>query len=938
MMKQSNTLLSAAILITITAYGVDYPAWAKDTTVESRVTLAQDLPPDIHRLELRTKSVANPAAQRVYSPPDMPIPKLFFVSPQGHDANAGTREQPFATFQRAQQAVRAERHTTLGRGVTVTFLPGQYELQAPLTFTAADGGKMSIAPVVYRAGAGGDVEISAGRRIQGWQPDSQRPGAWKTRITDNTWRFEQLWVNNRRAIRARTPDWWEFHTLLGVTETPLPGQNKRYEHTFAVRPELLSPLATLDEAALRKVQVLVFHKWDTTREWLQSISPETGTFVTQGGKMKSWNPMRRDCLFFFENTGEGLDAPGEWFLDQDSWLYYRPRPGENMSQAEVVAPRLDRFMTIAGIADHPEAWVRHLRFEGFRFCHAEYRIPLQGLPPSQAMMNVDAAAIQVDAAQYISFRDCAVEHIGSTAFWFRHACRDCQVERTRLFDLGISGVRIGEQKIVPEAEITGAITIDNCIIHRGGRIGPSAVGAWIGHSPENAITHCDIADFFYTAVSVGWRWGYQASAAAKNRIEFNHLHHIGHRILSDMGGVYTLGPSVGTRICNNVIHDVYSTRYGGWGLYPDEGSTGILFENNLVYDVRDGCFHQHYGKENIVRNNILAFSEEGQVAVTRSEPHLSFTFENNIVIWDEGTLLGYGGWKRDAKVDLRKNLYWRVGGLPFDLGGQTWQQWQAAGKDEGSLIADPLFVDVDNRNFALRAGSPATQIGFKPFDIGKAGVYGSDDWKTLAGSLSFPEPYVVPAPEPLTLTDDFEQGEITPLLNSSTLNQEGRRDLITVVSDGTNNNHCLRVQDHPDLKAGYNPHFYWDPKYTEGPAHLSYRLRLEPGAKLYCEWRDNAAPYRVGPSLQFHDQAAFSQGKKLIDLPENGWIAIDMRTSVGHKDSRWTLNLTLPNGVHHTFKNLNCDPLWQAARWVGFSSSSTDQIAFYLDDVVMENH
>jgi hypothetical protein len=266
---------------------------------------------------------------------------------------------------------------------------------------------------------------------------------------------------------------------------------------------------------------------------------------------------------------------------------------------------------------------------------------------------------------------------------------------------------------------------------------------WIGQSSDNTITRCDIGDFFYTGISVGWRWGYDESAAKRNRIEYNHLHHLGYRILSDMGGVYTLGPSEGTVVSHNVIHDVYATRYGGWGLYPDEGSTGILYEDNLVYNVQDGCIHQHYGKENIFRNNILAFSDQGQIALTRAEPHLSFTFERNIVYWDQGQLLGYAGWGNGAKVILRNNLYWRAGAKPFDFAGKTWEQWRTAGNDEGSLIADPLFVDPDKRDFHLKPGSPAEKIGFKPFDFSQAGVQGEPEWKKLATSLEYPKPYVV---------------------------------------------------------------------------------------------------------------------------------------------------------------------------------------------------
>ena len=679
----------------------------------------------------------------------------FFVAPNGRDANPGTSQNPFASFQRAQEAVRAERKAHPEQAVTVTFRAGEYHVDKTIEFGAADSGSSAERPVRYQAEPGASVVISGGRGIAGWEPDPERAGVWRTRLPQGangtSDSFEQLWVNDRRAVRARTPNYWQFGTLISVTEEPGENGGRDVKRSFTARPELLAPLRGLDDAALRRVQVVVFHKWDTTREWLQSASPAQGIFTTRGAKMQSWNRMESDCLFYFENLLPALDAPGEWFLEPTGWLYYRPLPGEDMKKAEVVAPELERFLSIQGAGDDPAGWVQHVVFDGLKFRHAEFHVPAAGLPAAQAAMNVAATAVQLDAARDIRFTNCAVEHIGSTAFWFRHACRDCRVDRTRIFDVGIGGVRIGEPNIVPEPVRTGGITIDNCIIQSGGRVMPHTVAVWIGHNADNAITHCDIADWFYTAVSVGWRWGYAESAAKRNRIEFNHLHHLGYRILSDMGGVYTLGPSEGTTVRNNVIHHVYSTRYGGWGLYTDEGSTGILLENNLVYDVRDGCVHQHYGKENIFRNNILAFSEEGQVAVTRSEPHLSFTFEHNLVYWDDGRLLGYGGWKAGAKVILRNNLYWRAGGKPFDFEGKSWDEWRAQGNDEGSIIVDPLFVDPAHRDFRLRPGSPAAKIGFQPFDIAAAGVYGDPAWKKLAASITFPEPYVVPAPGPVRI-------------------------------------------------------------------------------------------------------------------------------------------------------------------------------------------
>ncbi|NLE56753.1 MAG: DUF5123 domain-containing protein, partial [Planctomycetes bacterium] len=158
---------------------------------------------------------------------------------------------------------------------------------------------------------------------------------------------------------------------------------------------------------------------------------------------------------------------------------------------------------------------------------------------------------------------------------------------------------------------------------------------------------------------------------------------------------------------------------GGWGIYNDEGSTHILIENNIVYRTKHAGYHQHYGKENCLRNNIFAFGREAQMQRSREEEHTSFIFERNIVLFDGPNLLA-GNWKSDKFV-TDYNLYWRTGGQPFDFAGASFEDWSKRGHDVHSVIADPQFVDPANGDFSFKPGYPAYQIGFQPIDTSKIG-------------------------------------------------------------------------------------------------------------------------------------------------------------------------------------------------------------------------
>ena len=195
-----------------------------------------------------------------------------------------------------------------------------------------------------------------------------------------------------------------------------------------------------------------------------------------------------------------------------------------------------------------------------------------------------------------------------------------------------------------------------------------------------------------------------------------------------MGGIYTLGPSQGTRLRYNLIHDVCARGYGGWGIYPDEGTSDILIENNIVYDCNRASFHQHYGRDNVVRNNIFAFGGERQIAISRAEVHRSVIFENNIIYYDGEPEIfadGYANEKWMAiKVDFDRNMYCHAGGKRPIFAGRSLADWRKLGRDVHGRIADPLFVNAAKRDFRLKRSSPALRLGFIPIDLSDVGPRG----------------------------------------------------------------------------------------------------------------------------------------------------------------------------------------------------------------------
>ena len=646
-------------------------------------------------------------------------PLTLYVAPDGNDAWSGglpepNRERadgPFATIARARDAIRELRRAGGGlrQPVQVQIRGGTYSLAEPLVLTPEDSGTEEC-PITYEPYRNERPVISGGRVVRGFRPtEVNGQQAWSVvfpEVQRGEWYFRQLWVDGERRERPRLPKegLCFFTGLPEVTGDTAWGEGQT-QAKFA--PGEIRAWRNLSD-----VEVMAHHLWTESRLPLASVDEQQQlvTFAKRSVFRLTMDFANEPGRYYVENVFEALDTPGQWYLDRPTGtLTYLPLPGQEPGEVEVVAPVLSQLVLFRGEAE-AGLFVEHVRLQGLTFSHTEWTLPADAAGYGQAANGVPGA-IYWQGARHCSLHRCAVEHLGNYAVELVAPAEDNRISECTLQDLGAGGVKIGPD--------TFGTTVTDCTIAHGGRLFTSAVGVWIGNSWDNRVVHNEIADLYYTGVSLGWTWGYAETKVANNHIEYNHIHDIGHGVLSDMGGIYSLGIQPGTRLRYNHIHDVESYAYGGWGLYTDEGSSQMLLENNVVYRTKTGGFHQHYGEDNTVRNNIFAFAKIGQIQRTREEDHLSFTFERNIVYWTEGPLL-HGSWQNN-NYRFDYNLYWQAAGEPFDFAGRTLDQWRELGQDVHSIVADPRFADPVNGDFTLAADSPVLPLGFVPIDLSEVG-------------------------------------------------------------------------------------------------------------------------------------------------------------------------------------------------------------------------
>ena len=562
------------------------------------------------------------------------VQATFYVAPDGNDSNKGTKEAPFKTITQAQKAVRAINGTMTG-DIEVILRDGTYQLPATVNFTEEDGGKDGNY-VRYKAADGETPLITGGIPMSGWTIHDEKNNIWKVEGVDA--RFRQLYVNNKKAIRARMPNLKSNgdHNFFRLNKVDSAGSAFLLNSSDVKSTEWKNPkkveihlMIAWAESILRldkissQGNVLKFEAQDPERSKLfRRKYPMLGTAFMS-------NPPKQQ-VYYLENAYEFIDQPGEWYLDESTnTLYYKAREGENMATANAVAPRVNTLFSILG--KDTKSKVGYMAFEGLTFAHSNYLRPSEeGFLDLQAgMFNIEViaengrlgsnkfllwrpdAGFRVENAHHMKIRNCTFTQMAANGLDMVSGTNDDLVEGNVFYEIGANGIMLGKfsQDSTTEIhipynpkdkdEISTRDTLRYNLITNVTNEHQGAVGIAAGYPRYVVIENNEVSYTNYSGISVGYGWTKSETAMTNNHINKNNIHHIS-RLLCDSGPIYTLSnQGTGSEIKENYLHDYGASEWSDYWVLPiylDEGSSGFTVENNSYKNSPSGVGQNQPGQ------------------------------------------------------------------------------------------------------------------------------------------------------------------------------------------------------------------------------------------------------------------------------------------------------------------------------------------------------
>lgn len=683
----------------------------------------------------------------------------LYVASDGDDAADGRIATPFATLERARSEIRrlkSEAGLPAG-GVAVYVRGGRYELERTFELAAEDGGS-ERSPVVYRAYGQERPVLTGGRRVTNFVP--YQGSILKADVAAQGLKgkyFRQIFFDGERQPLARYPDYdpnnphgGGFAYVDGPIVRMYRNLTNETRRVVQCKPEDFRNWAN---PASGEVFIYPRYNWRSCRVPIASVDRDKGQIILARDVWSgASHTIRAGDRYYVRNLFEELDAPGEWYLDRDTWTLYFWPPVERQ-HIEVEASVVSDIVQIGPGA----AWIT---LQGFEITGSE------------------GSGVVVSASTNCLVAANRIHGIGGYAGVRIQGGADCAVIGNDVWDTCHQGVVMEGGDA--ETLTPGGHVVENNYIHHIGALNGHAAGVMmrgIGLRAAHNLIHDTTRSGIY-------------GGGNDCIVEYNHIRHT-NLATEDTGGYYNGGNwhIRGQIIRYNFIHDTlgYGRKADGtWGwphgsccIYLDDDHSGTtVYGNILARSVTGGVF-VHGGRDNHIENNILVEHALRQVTYSGHTPTADVTashlksfkkyqdnpayakypevpdldlatawqmsgnrFVRNIIYYRDPAAQLYRLSRHDVpeKNVFDYNLIWSFGNkiatgyTPVAAGKQgaveasetdTWATWRADGFDTHSLVADPLFVNPDQDDYRLRSGSPALKLGFKPIPVDRIGLYRS---------------------------------------------------------------------------------------------------------------------------------------------------------------------------------------------------------------------
>lgn len=552
----------------------------------------------------------------------------IWISPKGSDFNDGTRQSPKATLTSALRQAREWRRTEDNRiqgGITIYMEGGTYAFHEPVFIRPEDSGTKE-SPTIIRSVGDEKVILSGGISINGWKKQGK---VWVADVPVFNGRpldFRQLWVNGKKAVRARdVEDFEKMNRICSVDE--------KNEILYVPAVSIRRLIDNKGNLKAKYAEMVLHQMWCVANLRIRSVEVQGDSaairFHQPESRIQFEHPWPRPMVttdghnsaFYLTNARELQDVPGEWYHDIDARkVYYYPREGEKMQEAEVIVPAVETLVRVEGTLDRP---VCHIRFEKITFSYTTWmrpsekgHVPLQAgmyltdgyrIDPkmqrnylnhpldNQGWLGRPAAAVRVVAARQIDFERCRFEHLGSTGLDYEEAVQGGVVRGCLFRDIAGNGLLVGSfspaahETHLPydpadRREVCTQQHINNCYFTEIGNEDWGCLAIAAGYVGDVNIEHNEISEVPYSGISLGWGWTQTVNCMRNNRVHANLIHHYA-KHMYDVAGIYTLGSQPKSYVTENCVHSIYKPGYvhdpNHWFyLYTDEGSSFITVRDN----------------------------------------------------------------------------------------------------------------------------------------------------------------------------------------------------------------------------------------------------------------------------------------------------------------------------------------------------------------------